>query len=599
MYIKNKFLTFLITFLLLSGVSLTSYAAVVANIKITHPEHNLAEVEITFERAENNSLQFKLPTWRTGRYEILKLANGVRNFQVKDKFDNEIQWQKTDKSTWQVNDVNGKTLTVSYQLYANQLGKRTRHIDDSHAFLDASAVFMYTPTQRNSSYKINLSVPKLWRSVSGLKTGENSHQFLAQNYDVLVDSPIETGIHKSKKFKVDGRDYEVVVWGKGNYDFEKMTDDLKTLVKQPEKIWIDYPFSRYIFMVHATSGAGGATEHINSTIIQRPRYAFNSRKDYLGFLSTASHELVHTWNVKHYRPEGLVPYDYQQENYTSLLWLAEGSTSYLQSQLLMRGELMTSKEYLTELAKRITGYLHKPGRESQTVAQASFDNWISEGGDYAQNNSVNIYSEGFLVSWLLDFDILNATKLKKSYRDVHRLLYKNFSLPHAYSETDVKTVLKEVTGTDYNNWWNKNVHGHPKPNFEQLLLKAGLAMSYGKKKKNKSWSGIKTKQHNNGLEIIGIEKNSPAWITGLSLNDIIIAIDGLRIKDNNLKDRLANFKAGAKVEFTFFRRDQLMKKSLRLSEIPKETLKIKPIEKPSVQQKAFFKAWTGLDFPKK
>jgi len=599
MYKKNKFLTILITSLFLNFISLSSYAVVVANINITQPEHHLAEIEITFERANDNSLQFKLPTWRTGRYEILKLANGVRKFSVKDKNGNEIPWEKIDKNTWQVSHVNGKQLTVSYQLYANQLGKRTRHIDDSHAFLDASAVFMYTPTQRNSSYLINLSVPTKWRSVSGLQNGDNSQQFFAENYDVLVDSPIETGIHKSKKFKVDGRDYELIVWGAGNYDFEQMVEDLKILVKQPQKIWGDYPFSRYVFMVHATSGARGATEHINSTIIQRSRYAFNSRKDYLGFLSTASHELVHTWNVKHYRPEGLVPYDYQQENYTNLLWLAEGSTSYLQSQLLMRGELMTSKEYLTELAKRITDYMHKPGRNSQTVAQASFNNWISEGGDYAQNNSVNIYSEGFLVSWLLDFDILQTTQLKKSYRDVHNLLYKNFSLPHAYSEDDVKTVIKEVTGIDYNDWWQQNIDGHPKPNFEKLLSHAGLEMSYGEKKKNISWSGIRTKKHNNGLEVVGIEKDSPAWQGGLSLSDIIIAINGLRVTGDDLKTRLANFKANTKIEITFFRRDQLMKKTLTLAEIPKEILKIKPLKQASEQQKAFFKAWTGLDYPEK
>jgi len=599
MYKKLQFLSIITATLFLSVFNQSSYAAVIANINITQPEHHLADIEISFERADNNNLQFKLPTWRTGRYEILKLANGIREFSVKDKHGNAVPWSKIDKNTWQVNNVNGKKLTVSYQLYANQLGKRTRHIDDSHAFLDASAVIMYAQSQRNSPYIINLSVPKKWRSISGLENGDNSHQFLAENYDVLVDSPIETGIYKYRKFTVDERDYELVVWGEGNYDLEQMKDDLKVLVKQPQKIWPDYPFSRYVFMVHATSGARGATEHINSTVIQRSRYAFNSRKDYLGFLSTAAHEFVHTWNVKHYRPEGLVPYDYQQENYTSLLWLAEGSTSYLQSQLLMRGELMTSKEYLTELAKRITGYLHKPGRNSQTVAQASFDNWISEGGDYAQNNSVNIYSEGFLVSWMLDFDILSATQLEKSYRDVHHLLYKNFALPHAYTENDVKSVIKEVSGVDHSQWWQKNVRGYAKPNFDKLLLKAGLKMSYGEKEKSKAWSGIHTKKQHNGLEITGIEKNSPAWSAGLSLNDIIIAVNGLRIIGNDLKTRLANFKANTKIEVTLFRRDQLMKKTLTLSEIPKAALKIKAVESPSDEQKDFFKAWTGLDFPKK
>jgi predicted metalloprotease with PDZ domain len=589
------------TVLILSFISLAqiAQAGVVVNININDPQHHLAQVSVTFEKTQEQTLDIKLPTWRTGRYQILKLANGIRNFHAKDQDDKELIWQKTDKNTWQIVNVADKKVTVSYQLYANQLGKRTRHIDDSHAFLDASAVVMYTPTQRNLAHQINLLLPTTWRTATGLEKGSNENQYLAKSYDVLVDSPIESGIHKSEEFSVDGRDYQLIIWGDGNYDLDKITKDLKVLVKQPNKIWQDYPFSRYVFMVHATSGARGATEHINSTIIQRSRYAFNTRKDYLGFLSTAAHEFVHTWNVKQYRPQGLFPYNYQQENYSSLLWLAEGSTSYLQTQLLMRGKLMTVDEYLKELAKRINGFKHKPGRDHQTVAQASFDDWISEGGDYANNNSVNIYSEGFLVSWLLDFNILSATDLDKSYRDVHRLLYKNYRLPHAYSEQDVQKVLTQVTGKDYNAWWQQHVHGHPQPDFSKLLAQAGLQMSYGDKEKTKAWAGIKSKVTTNGLEIVSVEKNSPAWLAGLSIADIVVAVDGLRVKGSNLKKRLANFKGGDRIEMMIFRRDQLMKKSLELAELPKGDLKIKPLKKVTSKQKAFFKAWTGLAFPKK
>ncbi|TMN94298.1 peptidase M61, partial [Pseudoalteromonas sp. S407] len=99
------------------------------------------------------------------------------------------------------------------------------------------------------------------------------------------------------------------------------------LVKTGDVIWDDYPYQRYVFMVHSTSGARGATEHLNSTIIQRHRDKFAKREDYLGFIATAAHEFIHTWNVKAYRPEGLVPYDYLAPNYSRLLWLAEGSTS--------------------------------------------------------------------------------------------------------------------------------------------------------------------------------------------------------------------------------------------------------------------------------
>lgn len=586
-----------------------SQAVVLVDITVDQPQHHYAQITIEFDKFTTAQANFHLPTWRTGRYQIINLANGIRNFSAIDSQGNKLEWQKLDKDTWQVKDALNKKIQISYQVYANQLGQRTRHIDDSHAFIDASTVVMYSDVARDQKHIINLHVPATWNSVSGLDSGHEfskeltnkSHQFIAQNYDILVDSPIETGINEHHKFAIEGRDYELVIWGKGNYDSAKMVTDLKVLVQQSKHIWQGYPFKRYVFMVHATSGARGATEHLNSTIIQRSRFKFSDRKDYLGFIATAAHEFVHTWNVKQYRPKGLVPYDYQQENYSTLLWLSEGSTSYLQDQLLLRGDLMSSKEFLEGLAKRITGYIHKPGRENQTVAEASFNKWLEEGGDYDKNHSVNIYSEGFLVSWLLDFSIMEKTALTKSYRDVHKILYRNYKVPKSFDEKDLLTILSDLTNENYQTWWQANVHGYAQVDFNTLLAKVGLSMSYGEKEKDKTiaWTGIETKKATNGLQITSVEKNSPAWKAGLTLDDIIVAVDGLRMADKDLSTRLKNFMPNDRMSITFFRRDELVTRMIILGETPKDKLKVVPLEQASDAQKAFFKYWTGIEFPNK
>src|SRR3546814_5545880 len=62
------------------------------------------------------------------------------------------------------------------------------------------------------------------------------------------------------------------LWGRGNYDGKKMTEDLRKIVVEGGKLYGGkWPFQRYLFIVHATDGAGGATEHLNSTVIQRPQ----------------------------------------------------------------------------------------------------------------------------------------------------------------------------------------------------------------------------------------------------------------------------------------------------------------------------------------
>ncbi len=199
----------------------SALASVQVNINVKQPAHHLAVVELKFDQINENTINFYLPTWRTGRYETLNLANGIRQFVAKDGQGNVLIWKKTDKSTWQVEGTLHKKITLTYQVYANQLAKRTRHIDDSHAFLDSSAVVMYSKESRAEQHIIQLSVPKTWKSFSGLETGKNSHQFIANNYDQLVDSPIETGINEHHEFSVDNRQYELVIWGEGNYDSAK------------------------------------------------------------------------------------------------------------------------------------------------------------------------------------------------------------------------------------------------------------------------------------------------------------------------------------------------------------------------------------------
>ena len=49
-------------------------------------------------------------------------------------------------------------MTVAYRVYANSLSDRTRHVDDTHAFLSGSAVFMYLHERRSSPVEVRMRV---------------------------------------------------------------------------------------------------------------------------------------------------------------------------------------------------------------------------------------------------------------------------------------------------------------------------------------------------------------------------------------------------------------------------------------------------------
>lgn len=567
-------------------------------IDLTQPEHHKGEVAITFPASDAKFLDIKMPAWRTGKYRILDLANGVRDFNAHSD-DETLRWEKVDKSTWRVYlPQNSGEVTVDYEIYANQLGNRSRHIDDSHAYLDASAVFMYADQWRDDPVSVTLSVPENWDSYSGMERA-SEHAFTAANWDVLVDSPIETGINQHYRFNQGAQEYEVVFWGEGNYDADQTVSDLKKLVATGDSIWSDYPFERYVFMIHATTGAGGATEHKNSTVIQRTRYSFASEDDYLSFMSTASHEFVHTWNVKAYRPAGLVPYDYQKENYTDLFWMAEGSTSYFQNHLLLRAGIMAPDEYFERLAKSIRRHNAKPGRHEMSVAEASFEAWIDQYGDRAHNDSVNIYSEGALVSWMLDSALLEQTDGEVSYRDVHNALYQRFDADvKGYTSTDVLNILKELTGTSWQTWWQNNVES-PAGDlpFETMLEHVGMTLLAEQEDESAVWAGWKAKSSDGGMTLTRVSKGSPAWEAGFTPGDVIVAYNGHTVMDGRFTDAFKEYAAGDDITVTFFRRDQLHEKTLTVTDAPATDVSIEPVEEPTAKQKARFLQWLKVPHP--
>ena len=174
-------------------------------LRISNAAQHTAEVSARFPGSAKADPIVQLPNWRTGRYEILPLANGMRHVAAKTADGKSVPIRKTDKATWQLDLPAGVPYEVSYELYANELGLRTRHIDDSHAYLNASAVFVYSPEFRAHPITVALTVPDGWQSRSGMPSGDCGHCFTAADYDVLTDSPIETGIHRFYQTRVDGK----------------------------------------------------------------------------------------------------------------------------------------------------------------------------------------------------------------------------------------------------------------------------------------------------------------------------------------------------------------------------------------------------------
>ena len=122
------------------------------------------------------------------------------------------------------------------------------------------------------------------------------------------------------------------------------------------------------------------------------------------FLGLMAHEFFHTWNVR-FRPAAIDTYDYQDINYTELLWIAEGLTSYYDEILPVRAGLVSVSDYREQLANTIDSVVDNPGYGQDTLARAarSLDRGYHRGATRAADKPPHRISiAGGLLGLVLD-----------------------------------------------------------------------------------------------------------------------------------------------------------------------------------------------------
>ncbi|MFG0260415.1 MAG: M61 family metallopeptidase, partial [Phycisphaerales bacterium JB041] len=532
--------------------------AVEYTVSLARAHSQLVDVTATLPNPDGRPLSVRMPTWRPGKYLILDHAGTIIEFAARDASGRVLPARKTDKATWRIDPVAPGPITVEYVIYANSLNDRTRHADDTHAFLSGSAVFVYAEESRDLPLRVRVDAPEGWEVATGLAPDPTTPEaWLAPDYDVLVDSPLEIGQHQLIGFSVDGTPHDIVVWGQAEPDAEKLAADFAAIVRAHRDIFegpgAPLPYQRYVFLVHSQPGIGGGTEHLNSTIMHTRPQTFTSDSSYAGFLGLVSHEMFHTWNVKRLRPAGLTPYDYQGENYTDLLWVAEGTTSYYDDVTLVRAGLLDPERYLAQMSRTISRERLRPGYAVQSLADSSYDAWIKYNRSTPNdiNTTVSFYTKGALVSLMLDLEIRGRTDNRVSLDDVLRKLYLEHPLDAGgYTTEDLIGAIESLTGSTFREFFGAYVSGTQTLDLDRAFAFAGLRLVEGERPRG-SYLGLSM----GGNDVRTVRADGPAFAAGVQVGDTLETVNGEELEDG-LDDLLEETRPGTTLILGLTRRGE-------------------------------------------
>ena len=569
-----------------------------------HPEAHLFEVIVTVDRPDPAGQTFTLPAWIPGSYMIREFARHVVRIAAR-RGRRPVALEKLDKHTWRAAPCDGP-LTVTYEVYAWDLSVRGAHLDTTHGFFNGTCVFLRAEGQSEAPCAVEILPPagaayRRWRVATAMSAdGARRHGFgayRAENYDELIDHPVEMGEFSLTGFSARGVEHEVAITGRQSADLARLARDLARMTAHH----IDFfggraPMRHYVFLVMCVGDGYGGLEHRASTALicsrdDLPRPGVEKQDDrYRIFLGLASHEYFHAWNVKRIKPAAFSPYDLSRENYTRLLWAFEGITSYYDDLALVRCGLLTPPQYLAALARTMTAVERGSGRGKQSVAESSFDAWVKyyRQDENAPNAIVSYYAKGALIALALDLTIRRASGGRKSLDDVMRALWQDYGKSgRGVGETDIEVLAERISGMRLKRFFARALYSQEDLALAPLLHDFGIKVTRRAARSASDRGGAPSEKRDPAepravlgarTEAFGPEvklaqafDGGCAQAAGLSAGDVLVAFDGIRVNSANWERLLERRRPGERMQVHAFRRDELIVRAVRLLAAPVDT----------------------------
>ena len=498
---------------------------------------HLFRVTLTVEQPAAQQ-RLSLPVWIPGSYLVREFSKNLQRLTARQD-GKAVPLQQIDKANWQADCMPSSPLVLSYEVYAFDNSVRTAWLDSQRGFFNGTSLCLKVHGQESQPHLLELVADASivhWEAATGLaphKVGKRGFgSYLAADYDELVDCPVEMGTFWSADFKAGGVPHRLVVAGASeSFDSARLLADTQKICEAEIRFWHDRkrpPYKSYLFMLNVVDDGYGGLEHRNSTALiasrrDLPRVGDARMGDgYLTLLGLISHEYFHTWNVKQLRPAEFSHYDYAGENYTQLLWFFEGFTSYYDDLLLRRAGLIDDATYLRLLNKTINQVLQAPGREVQSVAQASFDAWVKyyRQDENTANATISYYTKGALVA--LCFDLTLRAEGHTTLDAVMRALWLRCKAG-PMAEADFAAVLRELGGRSFSREIAAWIHGTRELPLQELLDKHGVGVHQDPAQLQQRL-GIRVSEAA-GVQVKTVLRGGAAEVAGIAANDEWLGVE--------------------------------------------------------------------------
>ena len=513
-------------------------------ISFKNPSRHYIDIEFSVDTKGERSIEFQLPAWRPGRYELANFAKNIQQWEAFDENGNQLIAHKRTKDLWEVECENCKSVTVKYNYFAMDLNAGSTYVDEYQLYVNPVNCCLFVQKRPEEKCFIELLLPNDYEVATGLKKVEGN-KFEAENFDELVDCPfIASNTLKKLSYQVDSTVFYLWFQGECKLDETKLIKDFTAFTRVQMDLFGDFPTEEYHFLFQILPhSAYHGVEHSNSTVIALgPSYAIMDEKGrYEDLLGVSSHELFHTWNVKRIRPIEMLPYDFSKENYSKLGYLCEGATTWYGDEMLMRSGVFNDESYFKTLNQLLDRHFNNPGVENLSVAESSFDTWLDGYVPGVPNRKSSIYVEGALNTFMLDAIIKKNSDGKHSFDDVMSAFYDDYyKKGKGISEADYKEVVEKFANQDLGDFFNSYINGAENIESQLKISFQAIGLKFSRLPADlfyEAYIGFRYIDN----KVFSVYPNSIAELNGISIGDTIQTVNGYKVA-NDLSEWCSYFK---------------------------------------------------------
>jgi predicted metalloprotease with PDZ domain len=599
-------------------------STIVYHVRPGNPVLQTFTVTCLVPRPAPDGQRLSLPAWIPGSYLVRDYARHVLSVSAESE-GRELAVTKLDKSTWQVEPVDGP-LQVRAEIHADDGSVRGAFLDARSGFFNGVALLFQVQGREAERCVLHVDPPagdrraRDWRLVTSLRrlTG-NAHEFgafTAEGYADLIDHPVLMGELAIGSFDAGGVPHEIAIEGAQQADLPRLCADLSRLCTWQQQFWgLPADLRRYVFLLRLVPSGMGGLEHCHSSALAADRDSLPAPgtgrpgEAYRRFLGLASHEYFHLWHVKRIRPAELAGADLAREAYTRQLWIFEGITSYYDDLALLRCGLVDREAWLEVAGQVLTRVYRSPGRRRQTLEEASFDAWIKfyRPDASSPNHTISYYAKGALVALALDLEIRLRSDGRCSLDEVMRALW----LRHGASGAaplppgGFERLAEDVSGCALGDFFDQAVRGTQDWPLGILLARFGILLhtraAEGRSDRGgrparqppAGWLGLDVAGSRAGVRIRLAWSGGPGERAGLRAGDELVALDGRRLSADNHERLLAAVPPGTALRLDAFRGDELLAFELVAAAAPKTTCWLEPDPAADAAAVARRIAWLG------